>query len=125
MKLINLIKLINIRGLLCYYRIHWLQSSKLLKWNLKFGVLNVYFKITSKVQLGDASKLLFVLISDCREGIIAFFYLFDLFKSPLIIPISYNSFKYDSNKSFETIVNVNPESIQITVFSDISSNTIV
>ena len=85
---------------------------------MKSGVLNVGFRITSRVQIGDASKLLFALTSDSREGIIAFLYLFDLFEGPLIIPISCNGFQHGGGKSLGTIVNINPESMRITVFSD-------
>lgn len=56
---------------------------------------------------------------------IAFFYLFNLFKSLLIIPISCNSFKYDGDKNLEIIVNIDPESMQVTVFFDISPDIAV
>lgn len=84
--------LINIGGSLCHDGVHWLQSSRLLKWSLKSDVLNIGFRITGRVQIGNASKLLFALTSDCREGMIAFLYPFDLFEGPLIVPISCNSF---------------------------------
>lgn len=88
----SLMGLINIGGLLCHDGVRWLQSGRLLKWSLKSGVLNVGFRITGKVKTRHASKLLFALTSDCREGIIAFLYPFDLFEVPLIIPISCNGF---------------------------------
>ena len=88
MGLMSLMGLINIGGSLCHDGVRRLQSGRLLKWSLKSGVLNVGFRITSRVQTGDASKLLFALTSNCREGMIAFLYPFDLFEGPLIIPIS-------------------------------------
>lgn len=74
-------------------------------------MLNISFRITSKAQIGDASKLFFTFKSDCKEGMIVFFYLFDLFEDLFIIPISFNSITHNSSKSFETIVNVDLESI--------------
>lgn len=53
-----------------------------------------------------------------KKGIIAFLYLLNLFKYPLIISINFDGFKQDSNKNLTTIVNVNPEFIQIKVFLD-------
>lgn len=68
---------------------------------------------------------MFALISDCKEGIIVFFYSFNLFEGPFIILISYNGFKYNSGKSLRTIVNVNLKSMQITVFLDTFPSTAV
>ena len=90
--LMGLIKLINIRELLCYDRIHWLQSGRLLNWSLKFGVLNIGFTITSKVKILYASKLLLALTSYCKKGMIVFFYPFDLFKSPFIVLLDCDGF---------------------------------
>ena len=118
MGLMSLIGLINIEGSLYHDEVRRLQSGRLLKWSLKSGILNVGFRITSRVQTRDASKLLFALTNDCREGMIAFLYPFDLFEGPLIMPISCNSFWHGGSKSLETIVNVDPESMRITVFSD-------
>ena len=92
---------------------------------MKSGVLNVCFKITNRVNIRYTSKLLLALTSDCKENMIAFFYPFDLFKSLLIIQISCNSFQDDGGKGFVTIVNVNPESMQITIFSNIFSGAII
>lgn len=55
-------------------------------------ILNVGFKITSRVQTWDANKLLFAMPSDCKEEMITFPYLFDLFVSPFIILIGCNRF---------------------------------
>lgn len=111
----SLIKLINIRGLLYHDEICWLQNGRLLKQSLKLGVFNIDFGITNKVQIKNASNLLFVLINNCKNGIIAFFYLFYLFKDPFIILISYNGFQHGGDKSFGTIVYVIPEFIRMTV----------
>lgn len=67
----------------------------------------------------NASKLLFAQINDYKKDIIAFFYLFDLFKRPLIIPLSRNSFQHGNDKSFKTIININLKFVLIIVFSDI------
>lgn len=56
---------------------------------------------------------------------IAFFYLFDLFKNLLIILISYNSFEYGGDKSFGTIVNINLEFMRIIVFLNTFPNAII
>ena len=121
MGLISLIGLIDIKGLLCYNEVHPLQSGRLLKWSLKSGVLNVGFKITSRVQIKNTNKLLFTLTNDCKKGIIAFLDLFDLFEDPLIIPISCDNFQHGGGKSLKTIINVDPESLQIAVFSNTSA----
>lgn len=121
----SLMKLINIGGLFCHNGIHWLQSGKLLKLSLKSGFLNVGFEITSRVQIRDAGKLLFVLTSDCRECTIAFFYLLDLFESLFIIPISCNGFQHCNCKSFRTIVNINLQSMWITVFLNTFPNVAI
>ena len=125
MGLMSLVELINIRESLCHNGVHRLQSGRLLKWSLKSGVLNIGFRITSRVQIRDASKLLFALTSDCREGMIAFFYQFDLFEGPLIIPISCNGFQHGGGKSLGIIVNVNPESMRIAIFSNTSSGAAI
>lgn len=72
MGLISLMGLIYIRKPLCYNGIYQLQSGILLKWSLKSSVLNFGFKITSRVQIRDTSKLLFILRSDYKKGIIVF-----------------------------------------------------
>lgn len=87
--------------------------------------MNVGFRITSRVQIGDANKLLFALTSNGKKSIIAFFYSFDLFKSLLIISISYNGFQHGGSKNLETIVNINPKSMQIIIFSDMSPDATV
>ena len=116
----SLMGLIDIGGSLCHDGVHWLQISRLLKWSLKSGVLNIGFRIISRVQIRDASKLQFALTNDYKEGIIAFLYTFDLFKGLLIIPISCNGFQHGNGKSLRTIVNVNPKSKRIAVFSNTS-----
>ena len=87
--------------------------------------MNVGFRITNKFNIRNASKLLFTLMSDSRESIIAFLYSFDLFEYLFIKLISYNSFQNDDNKSLEIIVNVDPKSMQITIFSNKSPNTVI
>lgn len=77
--MINLIELMSLLGLLieliyigrsiCHDRIYWLQNSRLLRWSQKSVVLDISFKITEKVNIRDANKLLFVLMSDYRKYI--------------------------------------------------------
>ena len=117
--------LINIGRLLCHDGVRWLQSGRLLKWSLKSGVLYIGFRITNRVNIRDANKLLFILTSKCRESMIAFLYLFYLFECLLVISISCNSFQHGSGKNLEIIVNVNPESMRITIFSDTSPGAVV
>ena len=50
------------------------------------------FRITNRVYIRGASKLLFILISDYKEGIIVFVYSFNLFKYLFIILMSCNDF---------------------------------
>lgn len=87
--------------------------------------MNIGFRITSRIQTKDVSKLVFALTSDCKEGMIAFFYPFDLFKGPLIIPISCHGFQHCGGKILKTIVNANPESMRIIVFWDTSSGAAI
>ena len=87
--------------------------------------MKVGFRITDRVNIRDANKLLFALTSDSREGMIAFLYPFDLFEGPLIIPISCDGFQHGGGKSLGTIVNVDPESMRITIFSDTSPGAVV
>lgn len=64
----------------------------------------------------DTNKFLFTLTSNYKKGIIACFYLFDLFKDPLIIPLNCDGFQYAGNTS---IIGINPiiilESMQIAI----------
>ena len=83
----------------------------MLKWSLKSVVLNVGFKIIDRVNIRDASKLLFALTNDYREGMIAFLYPFHLFECLLIIQVSCNGFQHSGGKCLRTIVNVNPKSM--------------
>lgn len=97
-----------------------------MKWSLKSGLLNISFRITDTVNIRGASKLLFALTSDCKEDMIAFLYLFDLFECPLIIPISSDGFHHGSGTSpTGAKVMINPESIRIAVVSNNSSDIVV
>ena len=87
--------------------------------------MNIGFKITNKVNIRDINKLLFALTNNYRESIIAFLYIFDMFECLLIISISYNSFFYSVSKSLGTMVNVNPKSMQIIIFSDMFLSAVV
>lgn len=82
-----------------------------MKWSLKSIVLNISFKFTNRINIRGANKLLFALTSNYREGIIAFFYPFDLFDYLLIILICYNNFQYGGYKCLRTIINVDLESM--------------
>lgn len=73
--------------------------------------MNVGFRITDRINIKDANKLLFILTSDSKKGMIAFLYLFDLFEGLFIILISCDGFQYGGGKSLKTIVNINPESM--------------
>ena len=74
--------------------------------------MNINFRIIDKVNIRNTSKLLFVLISDNREGIVVFFYLFDWFKGLLIISYRNNYFSHNNNKNFtSTNLIINPISI--------------
>lgn len=78
----------------------------------------IRLRITSRVNIEGANKLLFALTSNYRKSIIAFFYLFDLFDNSLIIQMNCNGFQYGSGKKLKTTVNIDPKSMRITVFSD-------
>lgn len=97
----------------------------MLKWSLKSSVFNIGFRIIDRVNIRGTNKLLFALTSDYREDIIAFLYSFDLFEYPLIIPISCNGLQHGGSKSLGTIVYVNPESMQITIFSDVFPGAVI
>lgn len=72
----------------------------------------------------DTNKVLFTLTNNCRESTVLFFYLFNLFKSLFIISVRSNSFQHGNNKKIGTIVNVNPEFMQITRFLNTSLNAV-
>lgn len=63
----------------------------------------ISFRLLSIVEIKSISNVLFILISDCKKNIIIFFYLFDLFKSSLIIPVDYNSFQHYNNINLTNI----------------------
>lgn len=65
------------------------------------------------------------LTNNYRESIIAFFYLFDLFNSLLIIQMSCNGFPYGSGKKLKTTINIDLKSIRITISSDTFPDAIV
>ena len=87
---------------------------------MKSDVLELLcFGITSKVTIGNASKLLFTLTSDYKKGIIAFFHPFDLFKGPLVILVGCNNVQHGSVEDFiEVEVKLNPKSMRIAVISE-------
>lgn len=66
-----------------------------------------------------------MLTNDYKKGIIALFYLVDLFKDLLVIPISYNGFEHSDGKSLQTIVNINLESMRIIIFLDTSPGAVI
>lgn len=62
-------------------------------------VVNDSFSIISRLRIEDASKLLFALTNDYKEGTIAIFHLFDLFKGQLMILVGYNNFQNGNGAS--------------------------
>lgn len=106
-------------------RVQRLCNSRLLEYSLKSDVLNVGFKITRRVKMGDASKLLFALTSNCRKDMIVFPYPFNLFESPLIISLSCIYFQHGSDKNLRTSIIINPKFLQITIFSDMFPAAVV
>lgn len=83
---------------------------------MKSGILNIGFRITDRVNIRGASKLLFALTSNCKEEMVAFFYPLDLFKSPLVISSSCNDFQHGSGtNSTGTNLFINLISMQIVV----------
>lgn len=80
--------------------------------------MSIGFRITSKAKIRDVGKLLFAMMSDCREGIIAFLYPFDLFKGSFIITLICNNFQNGVSISFETSIRINPKFIWIILFPD-------
>ena len=70
-----------------------------------------------------ANKFLFALTRDYTENMIAFLYSFDLFNGFPIIPVRCNGIKHIYNQNIDVIININPESIWISVFWDTSPTT--
>lgn len=50
------------------------------------------FKIDIRINFKDVCKLLFLFAGNIEQSFILLFYLFDLFDSPCIIPVDFNSF---------------------------------
>ena len=74
----------------------------------------------------DFSKLLFALISDCKKNMIAFFYLLNQIKRPLIILLSCDNFLHGGSMTFNnTNFIIDLVSIQIAiVYYDILSKIV-
>lgn len=81
--------------------------------------MNIGFKIISRVEILVTSKPSFILTDYCKENIIAFLYLFDMFEGPFIIPLGCNGFQYSGVTGFiEVKIKVNPKAMRIVVISE-------
>lgn len=84
------------------------------------------FRITSKVKIGNANKFLLAFISNSKEDMVAFFYLFNLFESSLIILFSCYGLEHNIGVRIAMAnIMINPEFMQILVIPNDFSDRII